>query len=216
MRTDRWLVGTVLLLMGLLAFAGENPKLTDPADPNMPAAPVTYHSAFSDYQTTHFGKNAPGNWRAANDEVANSSSSMQGMNHGSMPMMSGPAQPMPDMKQMQGMDHAPTSISKEKPKQSDHMAMKQAPSEPPSNGQPSAHLNAEAMSEGQVIKIDKTDGKITIRHGPLRNLGMPGMTMVFKVQSPAMLEQINAGDKVRFVAEKMAGSLTVTALRRAH
>ena len=69
-----------------------------------------------------------------------------------------------------------------------------------------------AMSDGEIKKVDKDGGKLTIKHGELKNLGMPGMTMVFKVQSPGMLDQVKAGDKVRFVAEKVNGALTVTAI----
>jgi Cu(I)/Ag(I) efflux system protein CusF len=71
---------------------------------------------------------------------------------------------------------------------------------------------AVALSEGEVKKIDKDAGKITIKHGPLANLDMPGMTMVFRVKDSAMLEQVKAGDKIRFTAEKVGGALTVTVL----
>ena len=71
---------------------------------------------------------------------------------------------------------------------------------------------AVGMSEGEIKKIDKDAGKITIKHGPLVNLGMPGMTMVFRVKDVAMLGQIKAGDKVNFNAEKLNGALTVTAI----
>lgn len=72
-----------------------------------------------------------------------------------------------------------------------------------------------AMSDGEIQKVDKGAGKLTIKHGELKNLGMPGMTMIFKVQDPAMLEQVKQGDKVRFVAEKVGGALTVTAIEAA-
>jgi len=72
------------------------------------------------------------------------------------------------------------------------------------------------MSAGEVIKIDKDAGKITLRHGPLVNLDMPGMTMAFKVAEPAMLDQLKPGDKVQFVAEKAGGALTITALQSAN
>lgn len=67
-------------------------------------------------------------------------------------------------------------------------------------------------SAGEVRKIDKRTGKITIKHGPLRNLAMPGMTMAFKVKDPAMLDTVQVGDKIHFVAEKVNGSLTLTQL----
>lgn len=69
-----------------------------------------------------------------------------------------------------------------------------------------------AMSEGEVRKVDSATGKLTLRHGPLMNMEMPPMTMVFRVKDPAWLTQLKVGDKVRFVAERVDGNLTVTAL----
>jgi Cu/Ag efflux protein CusF len=66
------------------------------------------------------------------------------------------------------------------------------------------------LAEGEVRKVDKDAKKITLRHGPIPNLDMPAMSMVFQVKDPAMLEQVKAGDKVRFQAEKTAGQYTVT------
>ncbi|MBI2319296.1 MAG: copper-binding protein [Betaproteobacteria bacterium] len=68
------------------------------------------------------------------------------------------------------------------------------------------------LAEGEVRKVDKEAGKITIKHGPLRNLDMPAMTMVFRVKDPAMLEQIKPGDKIDFRAENVGGALTVAQL----
>jgi Cu/Ag efflux protein CusF len=65
------------------------------------------------------------------------------------------------------------------------------------------------MADGEVKKVEKETAKITIRHGELKNLGMPAMTMVFRAKDPAMLEQVKAGDKVKFVAENVNGTLTV-------
>ena len=72
------------------------------------------------------------------------------------------------------------------------------------------------LSEGEVRKVDKDAQKITIRHGPLRNLDMPAMTMVFQVKDPAMLDQVKAGDKIRFFAENTGGGYTVTMLEHAN
>ena len=69
-----------------------------------------------------------------------------------------------------------------------------------------------ALSDGVVRKIDKDAGKITIKHGPLVNLDMPAMTMVFRVKDPAMLTQVKEGDAIKFIAEKVGGALTVTTL----
>jgi Cu/Ag efflux protein CusF len=65
-------------------------------------------------------------------------------------------------------------------------------------------------AEGDVKKVDKEAGKITIRHEELKNLGMPAMTMVFRAKDAAMLDQIKQGDKVSFVADKVDGQFTVT------
>ncbi len=69
--------------------------------------------------------------------------------------------------------------------------------------------SAAPMSSGEVRKVDKSSGKVTIKHGPLANLGMPAMTMVFRVKDPAMLDQMKEGDKINFVAEKVNGAITV-------
>ena len=67
-------------------------------------------------------------------------------------------------------------------------------------------------SEGEIRKVDPAAGKLTIRHGPLVNLGMPGMTMVFRVKDPDWLKQVKVGDRIKFVAEQVNGVLTVTTL----
>jgi Cu(I)/Ag(I) efflux system protein CusF len=70
------------------------------------------------------------------------------------------------------------------------------------------------MSEGVIRKVDTEQKKITIRHGDLKNLDMPPMTMVFQVADPAFVEQVNVGDEVRFVAEKIGGKFTVTRIEK--
>ncbi len=72
-----------------------------------------------------------------------------------------------------------------------------------------------AMTEGEIKKVDKETGKITIKHGEIKNLDMPGMTMVFRVKEPAMLDQVKAGDKVNFSADKINGNITVTKIEAA-
>ena len=75
----------------------------------------------------------------------------------------------------------------------------------------SASLFAQmAMTEGEVRKVDKENKKLTIKHGEIKNLDMPGMTMVFGVQEPAMLDKVKAGDKVQFHVENVDGKFTVT------
>ena len=71
------------------------------------------------------------------------------------------------------------------------------------------------MAEGEIRKVDMDTKKITIKHGEIKNLDMPGMTMVFQVKDPAMLEKVKAGDKVRFKAEKAGGAMVVTDIQSA-
>jgi Cu(I)/Ag(I) efflux system periplasmic protein CusF len=68
------------------------------------------------------------------------------------------------------------------------------------------------MSEGEVKKVNKELGKITIKHGPITNLKMPPMTMVFQVKDKAMLDQIKEGDAINFVAEKDGYQYMVTTI----
>lgn len=70
------------------------------------------------------------------------------------------------------------------------------------------------MTTGTVTKIDTKWNKVTIDHGPLENLDMPAMKMVFNVADPAMLEGLSEGTEVEFHAERMNGKLTVTELKR--
>lgn len=79
---------------------------------------------------------------------------------------------------------------------------------------PSATKPAD-MSEGEVRKVDLQARTMTLKHGPLKNLDMPGMTMAFAVADPAMLEKVKVGDKVRFVAANPGGRLTITQIETA-
>lgn len=74
---------------------------------------------------------------------------------------------------------------------------------------------APALTEGEIRKVDKDAKKITIKHGPMPSLDMPAMTMVFQVRDPAVLEQVKAGDKVKFEAQKLGGAYTVTSIQKA-
>ena len=71
------------------------------------------------------------------------------------------------------------------------------------------------MVDGEIKKVDKDAGKITIRHGELKALNMPAMTMAFRAKDPAMLGQVKVGDKVKFMAEKVNGAITVVHLESA-
>jgi Cu(I)/Ag(I) efflux system protein CusF len=82
-------------------------------------------------------------------------------------------------------------------------------------GAASVWAQATDMSSGEIRKVDKTTSKITIKHGEIKNLDMPPMTMVFQVRDPALLEKAKAGDKVRFIAEQKEGAIVVTAIEPA-
>lgn len=69
--------------------------------------------------------------------------------------------------------------------------------------------SGQSMTSGVVKKVDKGAGKVTIRHGPIVNLGMPQMTMIFRVKDPAMLDRLKEGEEIRFVADKVDGAYTV-------
>lgn len=79
---------------------------------------------------------------------------------------------------------------------------------------PAASVLAAAAdtTEAEVRKVDLVAQKITLRHGAIKNLDMPGMTMVFQVKDPALLAQVKAGDKVRFTADKINGAYVVLTL----
>lgn len=70
------------------------------------------------------------------------------------------------------------------------------------------------LADGEIRRVDKEAKKITIKHGPIPNLDMPPMTMVFQVKDPSLLEQVKAGDKVKFQAEKAGGQYTVTKIQK--
>jgi len=68
---------------------------------------------------------------------------------------------------------------------------------------------------GEVTKLDKAQGRVTLKHGEIKNLDMPAMTMVFQVRDARLLEGVNVGDRVRFAADKVDGRFTVTSLTKA-
>ena len=71
-----------------------------------------------------------------------------------------------------------------------------------------------APAEGEVKKINESAGKITLKHGPITNLDMGSMTMVFRVNDPAMLKAVQVGDHVIFEADRVKGAITITAIRK--
>lgn len=77
---------------------------------------------------------------------------------------------------------------------------------------PAATGSAE-FTDGEVRKVDKDAGKLTLKHADIKNLDMPGMTMVFQAKDKAMLDKLQPGDKVKFKAVNDAGTFTVTEIQ---
>ena len=81
------------------------------------------------------------------------------------------------------------------------------------NHSPAAMQSTEgSFVDGVVKKIDKAGGKVTVSHGPLTNLNMPAMTMVFRVKNTAWLDGMKPEGKIRFVADYVGGTLTIVKL----
>jgi Cu(I)/Ag(I) efflux system periplasmic protein CusF len=74
-------------------------------------------------------------------------------------------------------------------------------------------VSAHAQSvEGEVKKVDLDAGKVTLKHGEIKNLDMPAMQMAYRVTDPAWLKRLQVGDKVTFTADKVNGQFTVTTM----
>ena len=80
---------------------------------------------------------------------------------------------------------------------------------------PVVHAQGAANASGEVMKIDKAQGRVEIRHEEIKALDMPPMRMVFRVREPRMLDGLAVGDKVRFTAAKVDGQFTVMAISKA-
>ena len=78
---------------------------------------------------------------------------------------------------------------------------------------PALAQNAPLVS-GTVKKVDAAQGKLTVDHGPIKNLDMDAMTMVFRAGDPEMLKTVKAGDKIKFTAERVNGQITVTKIQK--
>ena len=71
------------------------------------------------------------------------------------------------------------------------------------------------LAEGEVRKVDKAAGKVVIKHGEIKSVNMGPMTMMFAVKSPALLDKVAAGDRVKFRVEEIKGDYVVTAIEKA-
>ena len=73
---------------------------------------------------------------------------------------------------------------------------------------------AKDMADAEVRKVDKDSKKVTLKHGPFKNLDMPSMTMVFQVRDIALLDKLVAGEKIKFSAEQLQGAFVITDVER--
>ena len=94
-------------------------------------------------------------------------------------------------------------------------ALAQQKAEDHSAHHPTAAASAADMTDGEIRKVDKDAKKLTIKHGEIKNLDMPPMTMVFQVKDATMLESVKAGDKIRFIVRKSDSGFVVTDLQGA-
>ncbi len=76
-------------------------------------------------------------------------------------------------------------------------------------------VSASHLADGEIKKINRDSKKMTIKHGDIKSLDMPGMTMVFQIRDTSLLETFKAGDKVKFVIEKLDGAFVVTSMQLA-
>lgn len=74
---------------------------------------------------------------------------------------------------------------------------------------------ASELAEGEVRKIDKDAGKLTLKHGPIKHMDMPGMTMVFQVNDKSLLDKVKVGEKIRFQLVSEQGRYVVTEIQAA-
>ncbi|MBU9465573.1 copper-binding protein [Burkholderia multivorans] len=79
-------------------------------------------------------------------------------------------------------------------------------------GQPTMSAQDAALTDAEVTRLDAGRGMVTLKHGALRNVGMPPMTMAFKAADPAMLGGVHVGDHVKVRVERVNGRLTIVKL----
>ena len=77
-------------------------------------------------------------------------------------------------------------------------------------------VNAQApTASGEITKLDKAGARITLKHGEIKNLDMPPMTMVFRVADAKLLDGLAVGQRIGFTAERINGQYTVTSVSKA-
>lgn len=70
-----------------------------------------------------------------------------------------------------------------------------------------------SLTDGEIKKVDLDNGKVTIKHGEIKHMEMPGMTMVFSVKEKALLDKVEAGQKIQFIVTQDNGRMIVTEIK---
>ena len=72
-----------------------------------------------------------------------------------------------------------------------------------------------ANASGEITKVDKAAGRVTLKQGEIKSLNMPPMTMTYRVKEARLLDDLKAGDNVRFAAERIDGQYVITVITKA-
>jgi len=83
-------------------------------------------------------------------------------------------------------------------------------------GMPTAPAAAAPSSDvkGEVRRVDHDGGRITLKHGPIPELELPAMTLVYRVQDKTLIVPLKPGDSVVFTADRIDGQYVVVSIRR--
>jgi len=83
------------------------------------------------------------------------------------------------------------------------------------HGAPAKSAATAEAADGEVRRIDKARGAVLLKHGEIKSVNMGAMTMSFRLKDPAMANQLNEGDKVKFTVEQQGSELVITSIRKA-
>ena len=196
-----------LALLPLVGYAQTGAR-PDPADPSMAVPTTKYDSAFGDYRAYKDLKVVP--WKQVLDEVAGVPGAVGHAGHGGKAMsgdMPGMAHDTP------GTKHDMSAMNPESGKSSS-AAASQTQSGDSMVSQTAATPSGNSDTKGVVKSINRADGKLTLKHGPIPKLDMPGMTMVFRVNDPKLLDQVKEGDEIGVTVDRTGGALVITGIQK--
>lgn len=90
-----------------------------------------------------------------------------------------------------------------------------SPAQMPSEGADASAKQPMPLTAGEIRRVDREAGKVTIKHGEVKNLDMPPMTMVFVAKDPTQLAALKVGDKVNFLVLHEAGKFIAADIQSA-